>query len=189
MRHFRASHKRPTEWLWIETDKVTKWVQATAFLLAGTWALFHFIYIELPNARGHIEVQASMNQETHPLYQSTCQYYFYIKVTNKGITPTEVDRVRLQGWQTDSPPLSNSSFTFLNWHAVRPLKTLFDTTPQDSLLYKSLAPGESIDESFPYAVQSLPLGEYLFSVTVYSHAGLSHQRFTYLQPKPKMSCP
>ena len=45
------------DWVWRNTDNLTKWLQIAGLIVAGYWAYTRFSVVEAPSLETHVEVE------------------------------------------------------------------------------------------------------------------------------------
>jgi len=120
------------DWLWQNTDKLTKWIQAAAILGAAIWAVFTFSAAQRPSLAIRCVVDNGGFKMGREIWagQSSCAVRFTVTIRNPGVTAFDLGSVWVRAWRI-APP-NGPSGPILRY-----------TGPGDTLAYLDLAKWES----------------------------------------------
>jgi hypothetical protein len=102
------------EAFWKQTDKITKWLQILALVVAGVWAIRNFSVVDKPSLE--LSPLVSTGLDINPAWEkNVCQVRYGVTITNTGKVPFDVDRITFEGWFTEIPKLMPTpEATFIN---------------------------------------------------------------------------
>jgi hypothetical protein len=116
-------------WLWANTDSITKWLQVTALLFAAGWTYLIFKDTEAPSLETPLAVETDLQGVV--LNQTTCELVAKIDINNPGLRTIAVDHVQARIWLIKDIPLKEG-LNYVDLETV-PGSPIYNHTPTSAL--------------------------------------------------------
>jgi hypothetical protein len=159
------------QWLWTNTDGLTKWLQVLAVIFAAVWTYLRFQTSEAPSLKTPLSVSSVLRHtwrgDPDP---GSCWVETVIEVRNLGITSFDVGSVRLRTWRKNLEP-SSGKLEFVDFTQIEKDGPTSDMAPQ-SLIIGRYAPKTEIHDAFTWIYNGKPEpGLYIFMADVVDKRG------------------
>ncbi len=162
-------------WVWSNTDQLTKWLQIVALIVAGVWAYDHFSRVEAPYLDRYVSIENHIYPQPSP-FSNTCLVNFKLLISNEGITSFEVNRVVITASSFNSQDLEENAKKLLADHLAAPFDPMAVAKPaglkpleiKSGFLIRPYPPKTRADGTFAWVfpMQATPSG-YVFKAEVF----------------------
>jgi hypothetical protein len=159
------------QWVWANTDSISKWAQIAALIVAGYWTYVKFIKTEAPSLETAARLQFS-DLKVYPTGDS-CRLKIRAIMHNDGHTIFWLRRFQIQGWRSEAPRAAGGNPAYFDVNKMlQGERVLNADPPPDLILNQKYTPGSSIDQDFSWDIKPLD-GLYMFVIdaTVYDDKG------------------
>jgi hypothetical protein len=151
------------DWVWKNTDQLTKWLQIVALGVAGFWAYTRFFASEAPslerlaNVRGDLHAQQSV-------IPGTCMLTYRVTIGNLGIVSFDVATVRIKAWSFDLRQVLLKTPAYVDLKEIEgKTEAVVDKLFTSGFIEGHYTPKTAHDETFSWVFAASTPATYLFS--------------------------
>lgn len=158
----KARHglKAAGELIWANTDKITKWVQVLALVIAAYWAVTRFLLVDAPSLQRHAEVSTTRSE--YFKLQSDCYVSQVVSIRNAGVRSFDITKIEIRAWRTNLPGLKSEDSKFVNFDEIEGSKPVIQTELKPEALVRRYSPNDGSHQTFTW---DIPVGN--FSLTIF----------------------
>lgn len=167
----RSIFTRTGNWIWANTDSITKWLQVIALIVTASWVYFKFRTTEA----GALETPAFVSTTLHGDWRNdpapgSCWIDFNVTIRNDGLTTFEVASTQLSVWRID-PMEQPDTFTFVDLSKIEQTDVLTQKSPA-SILIDKFPTKTARQADFTWVYAKMPHeGLYVFKATALDVSG------------------
>ena len=153
------------DWVWKNTDNLTKWLQIAALIVAGYWAYTRYFVGEAPSLEPLVGVEDDLRAEPNPPPQ-TCIVTYEVTVTNKGLVSVDVNEVKIQAWPFDLEKPGPGLNTYVDLDKVELGKPVIEKSFDSGYLNGRYPPKDARRHTFSWVLGAPTSRSYLFAVVL-----------------------
>jgi len=154
---------KPANWIWTNTEFLTKWIQVVALTVAAYWAYTRFQIGERPSLETRVDITSNLRWEDRGPAPDTCYVFFDIELRNQGKSSFDIEKVHIQAWRNDLPRPGAGVAQYINMDEFEHGQKVIDNS-DPGLLAMHFAPGERAWRTFSWVFRAEPPGAYLFRI-------------------------
>lgn len=152
------------DWVWRNTDNLTKWLQIAGLIVAGYWAYTRFSVVEAPSLETHVEVEDELYAERNPP-PKTCFVTYRVTVTNGGSAAFDIREARIRAWPfyLEAGP----GLTYVDLDKAQFSKPIIEKSFTSGYLEGHYPPKTTRKETFSWVLHAPTSRSYLFAVELH----------------------
>lgn len=149
---------RSAKWVWNNTERITKWIEVAALVVAAFWAYTRFLTGEKPSLETRVKMTVNLNGERPGPTADSCYVYFTVQLANQGVVSFNVHNIHVRAWHSKIAIPVKEDVQAIDLQKLQLSEMILDSKEQ---LNMDFSPGESTSQTYSWVIRVHP-GIYLF---------------------------
>ncbi|MGA2742562.1 MAG: hypothetical protein ABSG65_34625 [Bryobacteraceae bacterium] len=152
-------------WIWRNTDTLTKWLQIAALIVAGYWAYTRFSIADAPSLERIVTVGGQLGRLPSPI-PNTCILTYLVVVKNEGLVSFDVKSVHIRAWPFVLEKPGPGQAAYVDVNEAQKARPIVNASLETPYLEGHYTPKTVHDETLSWILDAPTSSSYLFAADV-----------------------